>query len=84
MSGHGPFASASIAKPLSGPPSSVPIGSGTCRSTCTDRDALEKAFDEIVASESFVDILVNNAHELGRATGFNTPEGSLENTTPEQ
>jgi NAD(P)-dependent dehydrogenase (short-subunit alcohol dehydrogenase family) len=28
--------------------------------------------------------LINNAHELGAATGFNVPEGSLENATFDQ
>ena len=44
----------------------------TCRVDMHDRDALERTFDEIVAAEPFVEILVNNAHELGRSTGFNT------------
>ena len=56
----------------------------TCQVDMQDRDALEKAFDQIVASESCVEILVNNAHELGAATGFNTPEGLLDSATPEQ
>lgn len=48
-----------------------------------DHEALAAALEEIAAGE-FVEVLVNNAHELGPATGFNTPEGSLERATPEQ
>ena len=55
-----------------------------CQVDMYDRAALEATLADIVASESFVDILVNNAHELGHATGFNTPEGALENATPDQ
>ncbi|MDP2875642.1 MAG: SDR family oxidoreductase [Holophaga sp.] len=46
--------------------------------------AFEKVLDEIVASEPRIDVLVNNAHELGPNTGFNTPEGSLESSTHDQ
>lgn len=49
-----------------------------------DIPALETVLDEIVAHESFVEILVNNAHELGPATGFNTPDGSIENASFDQ
>jgi gluconate 5-dehydrogenase len=45
--------------------------------------ALERVLDQISASGP-VDILVNNAHELGPATGFNTPDGSLENASLDQ
>ncbi len=38
----------------------------------------------IAAEETSIDILINNAHELGAATGFNVPEGSLENSTFDQ
>ena len=31
-----------------------------------------------------IDVLVNNAHELGPATGFNTPAGRLEESTLDQ
>jgi len=40
--------------------------------------------DKIAAEEKSIDILVNNAHELGASTGFNVPEGSLENSTFDQ
>jgi gluconate 5-dehydrogenase len=49
-----------------------------------DRAALHALCSEISARERSIDILVNNAHELGAATGFNVPEGSLENSTFEQ
>ena len=55
-----------------------------CRVDMHDRDALERTLDEIVATEPFVEILVNNAHELGQSTGFNVAEGALEKATPEQ
>ena len=35
-------------------------------------------------AEELVDVLVNNAYELGPNTGFNTREGSLEASTLEQ
>lgn len=38
---------------------------------------------EISRTETTVDVLINNAHELGPSTGFNVPEGTLENSTPE-
>jgi len=44
-------------------------------------DALCKG---IAAEEKSIDVLINNAHELGMATGFNVPEGSLENSTFDQ
>ncbi len=47
-------------------------------------DALNTLCDRIAAQETTLDILVNNAHELGSATGFNVPEGSLENSTFDQ
>lgn len=49
-----------------------------------DRVALERTLDEIVSSEPSVDVLVNNAHELGPQTGFNTAEDSLEHGTFDQ
>jgi NAD(P)-dependent dehydrogenase (short-subunit alcohol dehydrogenase family) len=49
-----------------------------------DTASLAQTLDEIASGEGFVDVLINNAHELGSATGFNTPEGSLERATPEQ
>jgi gluconate 5-dehydrogenase len=43
-----------------------------------DQAALGDTLDRIAAEEASVDIVVNNAHELGQKTGFNTPAGSLE------
>lgn len=43
-----------------------------------DLPAFSALLDQIVAGESSIDILVNNAHELGPQTGFNVAEGSLE------
>jgi len=44
-----------------------------------DRSALENALREILGATGGIDILINNAHEMGQATGFNTKDGSLEN-----
>jgi NAD(P)-dependent dehydrogenase (short-subunit alcohol dehydrogenase family) len=49
-----------------------------------DLQALARLLDSIVAAEKSVDILINNAHELGARTGFNIPGGSLENASIEQ
>jgi len=49
-----------------------------------DLDAFGKGLDQIAAEEERLDILVNNAHELGPQTGFNIPEGSLESGTYDQ
>lgn len=49
-----------------------------------DLAALENTLDDIVSHESFVEVLINNAHELSTVSGFNTPEGALENATPDQ
>src|SRR5580698_5017771 len=46
--------------------------------------ALNELCDKIAAEEKSIDVLINNAHELGSATGFNVPEGSLENSTFDQ
>lgn len=48
-----------------------------------DLPAFAGVLDEI-ASQETVDVLVNNAYELGSNTGFNTPDGSLEAATLEQ
>jgi NAD(P)-dependent dehydrogenase (short-subunit alcohol dehydrogenase family) len=55
----------------------------SCRVDMYDLPAFSAALDEIAAQEG-VDILVNNAYELGSATGFNTSDGVLENATLEQ
>lgn len=49
-----------------------------------DLQALGELLDQIVSHEPFVEILVNNAHELSPETGFNTPTGTLENATLDQ
>jgi gluconate 5-dehydrogenase len=49
-----------------------------------DAAALDALCSTIAESERSIDVLVNNAHELGPATGFNVPEGSLENATFDQ
>jgi NAD(P)-dependent dehydrogenase (short-subunit alcohol dehydrogenase family) len=49
-----------------------------------DAAAVETLCRHIAHAEASIDVLVNNAHELGPATGFNVPEGSLENCTFDQ
>jgi len=49
-----------------------------------DAAALDDLCDVIASEEKSIDVLINNAHELGAATGFNVPEGSLENSTFDQ
>ncbi len=46
--------------------------------------ALNELCATIAAEERSIDVLINNAHELGAATGFNVPEGSLEHSTFDQ
>jgi NAD(P)-dependent dehydrogenase (short-subunit alcohol dehydrogenase family) len=46
--------------------------------------ALNDLCERIAGEEKTIDVLINNAHELGSATGFNVPEGSLENSTFDQ
>ncbi len=46
-----------------------------------DLEAYGASLDQLAAEEERLDILVNNAHELGPQTGFNIPGGSLENGT---
>ena len=49
-----------------------------------DVPALNELCAGIAAKEASIDVLINNAHELGAATGFNVPEGSLENASFDQ
>lgn len=49
-----------------------------------DAERYRAALEEIVREEPFVEVLVNNAHEIGPATGFNRPEGSLELASMDQ
>jgi len=44
------------------------------------RDLLEQTLKRLVAEEK-VDVLVNNAYDFSPRTGFNTPEGRLEDST---
>jgi NAD(P)-dependent dehydrogenase (short-subunit alcohol dehydrogenase family) len=46
-----------------------------------DIPAVEQTLDRIGAEHPVVDVIVNNAHELGPQTGFNVPEGHLEDAT---
>jgi NAD(P)-dependent dehydrogenase (short-subunit alcohol dehydrogenase family) len=46
--------------------------------------ALRDLCGEIAVREKTIDALVNNAYELGPQSGFNTPSGSLENSSFEQ
>lgn len=46
-----------------------------------DVPELDRTLDLIVGQERSIDVLVNNAHELGPGTGFNVPEGSLDRAT---
>jgi gluconate 5-dehydrogenase len=55
-----------------------------CRIDMYDLDAFGAALDRIVREHARIDVLVNNAHELGPATGFNVPEGALEHATVDQ
>jgi gluconate 5-dehydrogenase len=49
-----------------------------------DLDVLRATFDRIASEERSIDVIVNNAHELGPATGFNVPDGSLERSSLDQ
>lgn len=49
-----------------------------------DTVALDTLCETIAVEERSIDVLVNNAHELGAGTGFNVPEGSLEQSSFEQ
>ena len=52
--------------------------------TCMTFQRSARTLDRIVEQERSIDVLVNNAHELGPGTGFNVPEGSLERATFER
>jgi NAD(P)-dependent dehydrogenase (short-subunit alcohol dehydrogenase family) len=49
-----------------------------------DLEALRAVLETIIDQEMPADVLINNAHELGPGTGFNTPDGGLETATLEQ
>lgn len=49
-----------------------------------DLDTYAKGLEQIASDEPRIDILVNNAHELGPETGFNVPNGSIEEGSYDQ
>lgn len=49
-----------------------------------DREAYGAVLADVAAKEAALEVVVNNAHELGPATGFNVPEGHLETASFEQ
>lgn len=55
----------------------------SCKVDMYDLPAFSAVLDEIAAQEE-VDVLVNNAYELGPNTGFNTSDGALEAATLDQ
>lgn len=48
-----------------------------------DRQAAKECYEKIL-SENKVDVLINNAFDFSKRTGFNTQDGKLENATYEQ
>lgn len=48
-----------------------------------DRKAAQECYEKIISANR-VDVLVNNAFDFGKRTGFNTQDGKLENATYEQ
>ncbi len=46
-----------------------------------DIPAFERVLHRIDSDHPVIDVIVNNAHELGPRTGFNVPEGHLEDAT---
>jgi len=55
-----------------------------CRVDMYNTSQFEETLDSIAAGERTIDVVVNNAHELGASTGFNVPDGTLDRGTPEQ
>ena len=49
-----------------------------------DNASLREVCTQIAEREDHIDVLINNAHELSPQTGFNTPAGSLEDSSLEQ
>lgn len=49
-----------------------------------DLDGFGKILEQIAREEARIDVLVNNAHEFGPRTGFNVPDGSIEESSYEQ
>lgn len=63
------------------------FGAGRVRAYQVDmyeQAALKTVLGEISRREPFIEVVINNAYELGPLTGFNTPEGSLELASFEQ
>jgi NAD(P)-dependent dehydrogenase (short-subunit alcohol dehydrogenase family) len=48
-----------------------------------DKDNLDKTLDEIAEKYPKIDVLINNAYDFSRETGFNTEEGELFSITPQ-
>ena len=55
-----------------------------CRVDMYDQEALVETLEAIAVNEARIDVLVNNAHELGQGTGFNTSAGSIEEASFDQ
>jgi gluconate 5-dehydrogenase len=51
------------------------------RADLYDITAAEQTLAQLNQEHPVVDVLINNAHELGARTGFNVPEGHLEDAT---
>jgi gluconate 5-dehydrogenase len=51
---------------------------------CADDQAFRRALDAAVEENEGVDVLVNNAFEFSRATGFNDPSGSMDRMSRDQ
>ena len=49
-----------------------------------DVEKLTQAFEHIAREEARIDVIVNNAYELGQQTGFNSQQGTLENASFDQ
>lgn len=55
-----------------------------CQVDMYDLAAFSETLDDVAKHEPSLDILINNAHELGKGTGFNSPDGLLETAGVEQ
>jgi NAD(P)-dependent dehydrogenase (short-subunit alcohol dehydrogenase family) len=49
-----------------------------------DVEALSALLDRIVNDVTFIEVIVNNAHEMGLMTGFNSPDGTIEEASMDQ
>jgi len=62
-------------------------GKGTVKhyiADCSDDASFRRALDAAIKENEGVDVLVNNAFEFSRATGFNDPSGSMDRMSQEQ